>query len=59
MWRARPGWEGREVLLAEDLLLLGLDPERGTVANAARQQLLVVPVVNTGAAVMVATTAAS
>jgi hypothetical protein len=29
------------VLLAEELLLLGLDPEHGTVVNAARQQLLV------------------
>jgi hypothetical protein len=29
------------VLLAEELLLLGVDPERGTVVNSARQQLLV------------------
>jgi len=29
------------MLLAEELLLLGLDPARGTVVNNARQQLLV------------------
>lgn len=29
------------MLLAEELLLLGVDPERGTVVNSARQQLLV------------------
>ena len=29
------------VLIAEELLLLALDPQRGTVVNAARQQLLV------------------
>lgn len=29
------------MLLAEELLLLGLDPERGTLVNGARQQLLV------------------
>ncbi len=29
------------MLLAEELLLLGLDPDRGTIVNSARQQLLV------------------
>jgi hypothetical protein len=29
------------MLLAEELLLLGLDPDRGTVVNSARQQLVV------------------
>ena len=29
------------MLLAEELLLLGLDPVEGTVVNSARQELLV------------------